>query len=76
MLLFFFYTNKEFRDMYTCSVNMFTVRMNVCMYLRVVAFRKKISIHFIFSFTPLAITPLALLIKTSNPFYPLNDILK
>lgn len=35
MLLFFFYTNKEFRDMYTCYVNMFTVRMNVCMYLHV-----------------------------------------
>lgn len=35
MLLFFFCTNKEFRDMYTCSVNMFTVRMDVCMYLHV-----------------------------------------
>lgn len=51
MLLFFFYTNKDFRDMYTCSVNMFTVRMNVCMYLHMCgSIQKKISIRFIFSF--------------------------
>lgn len=43
--------------------------------LCVVAFRRKTSIHFIFSFILFAITPLALLIKTFKPFYPLNDIL-
>lgn len=56
---------------------MFTVRMNVCMYLHMCgSIQKKTSIHFIFSFIPFAITPLALLIKTFKPFYPLNDILK
>lgn len=64
--------------MYTGSVNMFTVRMNVCMYLHMCGSiqKKKISILLIFSFTPFAISPLALLIKTFKPFYPLNDILK
>lgn len=76
MLLFFFYTNKEFRDMYTCSVNMFTVRMNVCMYLHMcgsIQGEKKYPSIFLFSHS---FTPLALLIKTFKPFYPLNDILK
>lgn len=63
--------------MYTCSVNMFTVRMNVCMYLHMCgSIQKKISIHFMLSFIPYAIAPFALLIKTFKPFYPLNDILK
>lgn len=51
--------------MYTCSVNMFTVRMNVCMC--VVAFRKKYH-QFYVSFIPFAITPLALLLRLSNLF--------
>lgn len=77
MLLLFYYTNKEFRDMYTSSVNMFTVRMDVCMYLHVCgSIRKKISIPFIFLFIHFAIAPVALLNKTFKPFHPLNDILK
>ncbi len=65
--------------MYICSVNMFTVRMNVCMYLHMcgsIQKKKKSILLLLFSFTPFAITPLALLIKTFKPFYPLNDILK
>lgn len=61
--------------MYT--VNMFTVRMNVCMYLHMcLSIQKKKSIHFTLSFSPFTITPLAPLIKRFKPFYPLNDILK
>lgn len=51
--------------MYT--VNMFTVRMDVCMYLHMCgSIQKKISIHFVFSLILFAIT--ALRIKTFKPF--------
>lgn len=60
--------------MYT--VNMYTVHMNVCMYLHMCGSIQKKSVHFIFSLAPFAIAPLALLIKAFKPFYPLNDILK
>lgn len=37
---------------------------------------KKKSTHLNFSFTPFTITPCALLHKSFEPFYPLNDIQK
>lgn len=72
--MFFFYTNTYFRDMYTGSVNMFTVRMDECMYLDMCgSIQIKYPSVFLFLIHSL---PLALLIKTFKPFYPLNDILK
>lgn len=55
LLFFFFYTNKKFRDMYTCFVDVSTVRRNVCMYLQMCGSswrekrkKKHPSIHFSF----------------------------
>lgn len=69
LLFFFFYTNMVFRDMYTCSVNMLTVSMNVCMYLHMCgSIKQRISIHFIFSFTPSLSLPLPFLLRLLNLF--------
>lgn len=56
---------------------MFTVSMNVCMYLHMCSSIQKKYPFVLFSpFIPFTIAPFALLIKTFKPFYPLNDILK
>lgn len=78
VLFFFFFI--QIRNSAICILVLSTVRMNVCMYLHMCGSiqGKKKNIHpfIFFSFSPSAITPLALLIKTLKPFHPLNDILK